>query len=216
MPLKLNLFTEWYVDKSPERQAELWRALVNNIENPHVDRIFLFGDHQDLLHAPEHRKIWPRVSWDRPSFAQLFQYAAVECSPGALCAIANADIYFDGTLAALDGAELDGLALCLSRWDVQADGSARLHDRAYSQDAWIFRNPVRVDGATFIPGQRGCDNRLAFELQRAGLRLCNPALTVKAYHLHLSQKRGARGLVPPPYVTVLPTTLEKGLAACRR
>jgi hypothetical protein len=56
--------------------------------------------------------------------------------------IANADMYFDHTLRRLEGYDLSGKLLCLSRWDVQSDGTLCFFDHPCSQDAWIFRAPI--------------------------------------------------------------------------
>src|SRR5207249_5485151 len=58
----------------------------------------------------------------RVTFRFLFDYAN-ENLKGRTVVIANADIFFDETLGRLHGYDLTGKLLCLSRWDVQADGS---------------------------------------------------------------------------------------------
>ena len=74
------------------------------------------------------------------------------------CVIAaNADIFFDDSLALLEGCDLRGKLLCLSRWDVQADGSASFFEHPASQDAWIFRAPVRGFPCDFPLGVPGCE-----------------------------------------------------------
>jgi hypothetical protein len=103
--------------------------------------------------------------------------------------IANADIYFDHTLARLDGYDLRGRLLCLSRWDLQPDRSWRLFDYESSQDAWIFQTPVPDFNCNFYLGLLGCDNRLASEAECAGLVLSNPSRSIRAYHMHASGVR---------------------------
>src|SRR4029077_8134959 len=99
---------------------------------------------------------------------------------------ANADIYFDDTLARLDGVDLDGKLLCLSRWDVSADGRPYLFAHTFSQDAWIFQTPIRSFHSDFRLGLPRCDNRIAWEAQRAGLVVSNPSWSIHAHHLHAS------------------------------
>jgi hypothetical protein len=103
---------------------------------------------------------------------------------GAAVIIANADIFFDETLGLLEEEPLAGRMLCLSRWDQAADGGFRHFDRPESQDAWIFEPPVPCIAADFCFGKPGCDNRLAYEAERAGLSMLNPSRSVRAHHLH--------------------------------
>jgi len=57
--------------------------------------------------------------------------------------IANADIFFDETLAPLEEEPLAGRMLCLSRWDQSRDGTFRHFECPESQDASIFEPPIK-------------------------------------------------------------------------
>ena len=46
-----------------------------------------------------------------------------------------------------------------------------------------------VGGCVRVPGKPGCDNRFAYELRAAGLRVLNPASSIIALHLHASDIR---------------------------
>jgi hypothetical protein len=61
---------------------------------------------------------------------------------GQSVVIANADMFFDETLRRLEEYDLSGKLLCLSRWDVQKDGTTCFFEHPCSQDAWIFRAPI--------------------------------------------------------------------------
>jgi hypothetical protein len=186
--------------------------LKHNLDNDRVAAIYIFGTRADLGQAPVHPKLLCEPVMTRPTFAEIFLFAS-QTFPGRLCCIANADIYFDETLAALDDIALDGLALCLSRWNVGADGSVKLEGHAAGQDAWIFKSPLHVNQATFTMGRIGCDNRLAYELSRCDLKILNPSRTIRANHLHISGKRNYPSVpVPGPYTSIAPETLEQALA----
>ena len=180
----------------PERQAELLECWRLN------DAVF------DAVKAPK----------GRPTFNELFAL----CKPDAVNVIANSDIYFDASSAAMILARTDWgrITYALSRWDVDEHGSAVLWNHADSQDAWIFGGvPSGID-APFPMGIPGCDNRLAWLIEQAGYTVLNPSLSIHAYHLHnvkwrsyLADPEGkARGgqkveRIPPPYKLVKPTTL---------
>ena len=103
-----------------------------------------------------------------------------------------------------------GEAFALSRWE-DLPGSRGLLDRCDSQDAWIFRGPIKNVSADFTAGIRGCDNRLAAELHKAGYRVSNPSRAIRAFHLHRSGVRhyghAPADAVPPPYLLIDPAEL---------
>ena len=67
--------------------------------------------------------------------------------------------------------------LCLSRHDVCEDGALQFdsHVATLSQDVWAFRAPLPKVDAQFLMGKPGCDNRIAYEFRKAGMRVNNPA-----------------------------------------
>jgi hypothetical protein len=157
-----------------------------NARNPTIERIHVFLAPSGSL--KEQGKILPVPHKGRVTYRELFAYANSRLT-GRRVVVANADIYFDRTLARLEGEELSGKLLCLSRWDVHPDGSASFFDHPASQDAWIFEPPIPPFSCDFPLGLPGCDNRLAWEAGQAGLALENPGRSVRALHLHLSGVR---------------------------
>jgi hypothetical protein len=180
-----------YQDRSAARMAEMIEVLRRNLASDHLDEVHVFlEDHVDVgsiaeLADPKVRVV-PRGR--RLTFQDLFAYANQELA-GRRVIIANNDIYFDKTLARLDRYDLRGKMLCLSRWDVQPNGSAQLFNSCSSQDAWIFEAPLPKFAANWYLGLPGCENRLAYEVAEAGVTLENPSHTVRALHLHLSHVR---------------------------
>jgi hypothetical protein len=180
-----------YRDPSPARMAELVEVLRRNLADQRLAEVHVFlEDHLQPGTIPElsNHKVRLIPHGRRLTFRDLFDYGNRQLA-GRPVIIANNDIYFDRTLGCLDGYELRGKLLCLSRWEVQADGSTQLFDSCSSQDAWIFQPPLPPFAADWYLGLPGCENRLAYEAQEAGLVLENPARSVRALHLHLSQVR---------------------------
>jgi hypothetical protein len=71
-----------------------------------------------------------------------------------------------------------------------------------SQDCWIFRGTLSPEMWLEFPlGKPGSDSRLAYEFQKAGFRILNPASSIRLYHYHRSKKRNysEADRVPPPY-----------------
>ena len=181
-----------YVDASTERLREFLACIERNAANRKIAAVQVFVE--DSVDPAELATRYPQLASSkvrlvshgrRVTFRDLFDYANREL-PGGRVIIANADIFFDHTLARLDDYDLAGRLLCLSRWDLYGDGSWRLYEFESSQDAWIFQPPVPDFDCDFHLGVLGCDNRLAWEAERAGLVLSNPSRSIRAYHLHAS------------------------------
>ena len=181
------LLTPYYPDADAARRAEFLDCLRRNVANRALDEVhvLLEDDAPPELDAPKLRLV---ELGRRATFRDLFDYAN-RALPGRRVVAANADVYFDGGLDRLAACELADTLLCLSRWDVEPDGTASLYEHGESQDAWIFDAPIRSFRAGFRFGLPGCENRLAWEAERAGLRVENPARSLRAYHLHLSGVR---------------------------
>jgi len=157
-------------------------------------------------------KIVQLVVGERLTFARAFAYAHSNVrgsssggssgggSSGAAAVIlANADIFFDGTLGGLASGRvsLEGRALALLRWDVGPDGALHWSPRTDQQDAWVFESPLPAalrnacagEECSFPLGLLQADNRLAAILGDAGLRVSNPSLALVSRHLQLDTGR---------------------------
>jgi hypothetical protein len=179
--------TVFYADPHAGRRREFLDCLERNAAREFFSgvHVFLEDGKRPQLEDPKLRIV---ELGRRATYRDLFDYAGVQLG-GRRVVIANADIYFGDDLARLDGYDLDKKMLCLSRWDVQRDGSARFFEHGESQDAWIFDAPIAAFPCEFHLGVPGCDNRLAWEAAHAGLVVQNPARSLRAYHLHLSGVR---------------------------
>ena len=186
------LLTGYYQDPDPRRRGELIECVKRNAANELIDEVRVFiedaieFERLSILELIDQRKVKLIPLGRRATFQLLFDYANKNLS-GRTVAVANADIYFDETLARLIGYDLSGKLLCLSRWDVQPDGSTTFFEHPSSQDAWIFKAPIPQMNCDFHLGLPACDNRLAWEAEHAGLEVSNPGRTLHANHLHLSR-----------------------------
>jgi hypothetical protein len=218
-----------YLDSSPERLREFLACIERNAANRKIAALHVLLENvvdpgalisrYPQLASPKVRLV---KHGRRLTFRDLFAYANREL-PGERVVIANADIFFDHSLGRLDGYDLAGRLLCLSRWDLHGDGSWRLFESESSQDAWIFETPIPDFDCDFHLGLLGCDNRLAWEAERAGLVLSNPSRSIRAYHLHASGVRrytqaqrlhGPTRGVPAVHLDVAPTRGDDRDVAC--
>ena len=178
----VNLFTSIYTDKSLVRQKELIYCLNKNIDNPHINKIYLFVD--GFVELPKNDKLIT-IEFQRPTYRDFFNLIdRTVTSREDISIVANTDIYFNHTLSNLTLYERQCIAL--SRWDDKI-GGLKLHNERFSQDVWIFRGKMRnVNFCDFYLGIPGCDNRIAYELHSAGYALYNPASRIQAIHYHRS------------------------------
>jgi hypothetical protein len=185
------LLIGFYQDRAATRMGEVVDCLRRNIASDAIEEVHVLVEDSTapaahaVLADPKVRLV--RLG-RRLTFRDLFDYANRELA-GRRVIVANNDIYFDETLARLEGYDLHGKLLCLSRWDVQPDGSARFFEQPWSQDAWMFEAPIADFACDWYLGLPGCENRLAYEAAAAGLALENPSRSVRANHLHLSRVR---------------------------
>jgi len=144
----------------------------------------------------------------RPTFRDLIRHANSKY-PGRRILTSNGDIYFDQTLALLDSYDLNGKLLCLSRREMGNTGEMYFGCPSCSQDAWIFETPF-PDSPFDIPvGLMGCDERLVWETQKAGLLVSNPCKTISICHRHSSDvySPGRGDKAPGPWQRLTPSEL---------
>ena len=202
------LLTSFYSDAHPHRRGEFLECIRRNCSNQFIDEVHVFiedssdpGKVSAMLAFPS--KVQLIAAGRRLTFRELFGYANQNFACRDVI-IANGDIFFDQSLKRLRGYDLLGKLLCLSRWDVNFDGTAQLFDQPWSQDAWIFRAPLRDFFSDFPLGIPTCDSRLVWEADKVGLVLSNPSRSIRANHLHLSNVRryGGSNRVPGPVASV--------------
>lgn len=198
------LFTSYYRDKSLVRQKELDLCLEMNIKNKFIEKIYIFLEgvkaEWPILDNPKVSVI----ESVRPTYKIFFDFVNTVVTEEDISIIANTDIFFDETIGSVDRINMKNLCLALSRWHYNPDGTIKLHREKWSQDTWILKGKIKhVDFCSFHLGQRGCDNRIAYELNKAGYRLLNPAETIRTIHYHLSDLHNyGNNFIPKPYLPI--------------
>lgn len=205
MTTAIHVLVERYSDADLMRQKELDICLDKNLANTEIEAVWAFGLPADIASSPIHPKLHTVSARERMTFSDFFDFASERLS-GRICVVANADIYFDETIAYAKRLNLGNYSLTLTRWDVLDNGAATFFGRADSADSWFFLSPIRIPQANFVLGVPGCDNRVARLLRDHGRAVINPSLTIKSFHLHRSKHRNytARDRVPGPYLYVRP------------
>lgn len=163
----MNLFINHYIDPDPLRNEELQTCFENNKANNFT--IYILEG--------------------RPTFNDFFKKINEVTGDHSINIIANSDIYFPEMNYEMFKNLTFDICYALTRWNVSADGKEEFHNNSGSQDTWIFRGKVKEVNADFTQGVAGCDNKLAYLLEKAGYKVINPSRTIKTYHLHNSEVR---------------------------
>jgi hypothetical protein len=208
--MRINFGVDYYNDKHPERQRELEHCLAKNIENSHIDHIYMFL--QPNCVAPEFSKV-DKVTilqqTEQITYAGFFRHT--QQFPDDINIVANADIYFDETVIhALTIKKEEAWAI--SRYNLDSNNVPFLQGSVVgeyptqaahvSQDVWVFKGAVDpVEGSEMHMGTGGCDNRIAYLLVMAGYQVTNPCGKLRAYHYHMTNIRywTTGGMHPYPH-----------------
>ena len=213
----IRLFTTWYSESLEPRRLEYEHCRSQNLRCGCVDSVHIFDESGSLN---EFQRLRIRQLKHRPTYGNFFSWINELATPDDFSIIANTDICLDDSIRVLERVDWSGkVALALSRWDVASDGGCRVFDRGDSQDCWIFRGPVTGVEGNFPLGVYDCDNKIAWELQQAGYRVLNPALSLRTYHHHqcgyrsYEQKPAPDYGIRPPFLYVEPDNLWGPLKA---
>lgn len=197
----IHLIVQYYRCDQESRQKEIDDCLRNNLQNSYITKVHLLTEEEyDFQQFPNKGKITQTVIKERLTFERAFQYAN-QYANSVFWILSNADIYFDQSLKYLQGVDLEKRLFALTRHNVLRDGTIELLNPEFahgSQDAWIFKNPVPLDkiNTGFRLGVPGCDNRIAYELIKAGYSISNPSMKIIIRHLDLARGKDTaeRGL----------------------
>jgi hypothetical protein len=184
----VNLFTTFYNEKDLVRGIELLDCLTLNIDCKVINKIHIWLENmEDISIKSDKIIIIPAAS--RPRYNDFFNVINKVSNSNDINIIANTDIFFKDDFEIIKHLDLENKCFTLTRWDIKEDFEAEFLGRVDSQDVWIFKGKIKDIDGNFYLGSLGCDNKIAYEIQKAGYNISNPSLTVRSYHLHLSQYR---------------------------
>ncbi len=214
---KLHLMVQLWKPKQNRRLKELITCLCKNVQNPLIESIHVFFEKDSGLRINDILKDVPlelrqKVSEfyinERLTYKFIMEYLTfMSDNSNDIVGYANADIFFDETIRELWNIDMRDRCIALLRHDCSTSWASGDHaapePRIYgprddSQDAWFFKASSlkeRKDAGEiwtdldFEVGRAGCHNCFAGELVRRRWLLGNPALSIKAYHLHESPER---------------------------
>lgn len=196
----MNLLINYYRDKNEARRRELDLCFDINLKDKNFSKVIVVTEVEDFSNISGDFIIEPK---SRPTFKELFKIANGYSDPKTITVITNSDITFDDSIRLASIHLKPNQCYALSRWDVDPNGDATLHNHSDSQDTWIFRGLIKnVPDCDFTLGTPGCDNAIAERLERAGYDVKNPSVSIKTYHYHISNIRNYQ--CPKPYKFITP------------
>jgi hypothetical protein len=208
---KIFYFTSWYSEKNKERKAELMKCIGRTLSGGEVDHVCLLDESNDEFEQSKtfFAKLTSIKINRRPTYNDFFTVANRIANEGDIVIIANTDLYPEkGNRLYLESMQQNE-CFALSRYDEDEDGKKIFFNRWDSQDAWIFKAPIKPIEADFLLGTAGCDCAISQRAHKAGYRVFNPSKTIKFNHLHNSGIRtyDPDVKVPKPYLLITPHDL---------
>ncbi len=217
-PYQLYFITQYYKPEKARRAKEIKKCLEMNCKNQLIDKIILLNE-QDFSSDWTNSKIQQEIIGTRLTYKHVLQWIQEKAPENTLCVFANADIYLDEkTWTDAWSIKVKDVFFALLRWDCQENEEAKIFGpRNDSQDTWmLFSNSVKSkvwDLSRYdIPfGKAGCDNAITVEMLRNKFLVVNPAMSLKTYHLHITNIRtyDVTDIVDrPSYLYVDPTGIH--------
>lgn len=207
----ISVYTTFYHEHDTDRREEYLSCMRLNLDCKAVGRVFVINENGNLSEFKSTKlSVIPMES--RPTYKDLFYMINQTVDDSDISIIANTDIYFDHNISALNRLNFNNRCFALSRWDIGPDGKAVLYDRNDSQDVWVFKGKIKKVQADFGIGVPRCDNRVAYELEKAGYQIENPSFSIKCYHVHAGERKEYSTLnlpefISPPYKYIWPHNL---------
>jgi len=132
---------------------------------------------------------------ERPTYQDFFDHT--QSQRDSINILANADIYFNQTLAYLQFLK-PNQCYAMTRWEDYKGDVVEFEVRhsynkeakaMHSQDVWIFNGAVNrmVQGEVWL-GVPGCDNKIAYLIAQH-YQIFNPCLTIQGIHKHEKSTR---------------------------
>lgn len=215
---KINIFCQFFIHPNKERYNEILFCLHKNVQNPHIDKIYLLNERiytSEELGVIVSNKIIQVDINKRLSYKDVFNYVDNNNVNGFFCII-NSDIFFDETLQQLHLTNLAEEKYMFAQLRFEYDNirkqSVIFGSTSASQDTWIFhsnfiKNITKYNKMFgFNLGMLGCDNKILYLLNIIGFKIINDPNFIKTYHYHTTQIRNYSNtnLVPKPYCLINP------------
>lgn len=214
---QINLFLQFYIDKSPARQKEIEKCLKLNVNNPNIGKIFLLNEKiysLKELGGIESPKLVQVNIEKRLTYTDFFKYARENEITGYLILV-NSDIFFDLAITNLLYSDIHASKkmFALLRYEYINKKAKIFGPRYDSQDTWIFHSNYLLTQKqekmfNFQLGKPGCDNKMVYLMYLLGYEVINDPEFIRSFHLHTSNVRNYTrdDAVSQPWACITPIT----------
>jgi len=209
----ITVFTQFYIPTDSARSHEIKYCLAQNASNPNIDSIVLLNERlytsEELGVSTE--KIVQVVLGRRLRFSDFF-----ESMKDGYNVLANADIFFDGSLANVRHSDIHAARKMYALLRYEFRGTAleecpiftlNGRPRHDSADTFIVHSAHKVPSNVFKfhLGAPGCDNKLCYLFSMLGYTVYNDPDFIKTYHYHTEEGRNySLAVVPRPHMYIAP------------
>lgn len=197
----INLITTYYKTSDENRNNEINKCLIKNVENKNIKKIYLLNNNiydfnfiNDNNYKIKQVLISKEIDYKlkyKDAFIFINEYLKNE-----ICILSNSDIYFNETLSLINDINIKNSVFALLRYDEDINGDLSILKkynipREDSQDSWIFKSPLNIDlnQLNFSMGTLGCDNVFANIIYENNIKITNPSLDIITIHVHLTNFR---------------------------
>jgi hypothetical protein len=217
VPEELWLIQQYFIPSKAKREHEIAKCLKNNLACSYIDKIILLNE--EIYDIPANPKIRQVVLGHRLKYWDVMEYIRKDIPDNVIVAFSNSDIYFDESWRQVWSTNLRDKFLSILRYEVTDDNEEPqlFGPRPDSQDTWVVfstslkSRQLKRDDFDFEFGRAGCDNAINMSMLRSRFVVCNPAYSLKTFHLHTSGIRTYNPLdciEKPMYLYLIPTGLH--------
>lgn len=217
------LIMQFFIHKDPSRQKEILFCLKKNVENKHIDKIYLLNErmYTDEELGVKNDKIHQINIVHRLKYKHIYDFVEQHNINGYIV-YGNSDIFLDNSIENIRYTDIhkNKKFLALLRYNyvktIKTNGYLKDYGKIFgprpdSQDVWIYHSNFNLDEqyrqvTDFNFGVPGCDNKIAFLMKDYGFELFNCPSLIKTFHVHKTEIRdyNRKDTIPPPYLFIEP------------
>ena len=218
----INLFCQFFINKTIERQNEIKYVLEKNVNNNFINNIYLLNEkiYTDEELGVKSDKIIQIDIGKRLEFKDVFNFIKNNNVKGYNI-ILNSDIFLDDSIEKLLYSDLHNTRkmCCLLRYELNIDdiNKSKLFDlQSCSQDTWI----IEISKFNFEFGKPACDNVLVYLFYKElKFEIINDPEIIKTYHYHHTNMRNyteSGRLVGLSYADITPASIIEGFTSIKK
>ena len=197
---KIYLILQFYIPNNKIRYTELKTCLNLNVKNKYIHKIILLNEriysNKELGFDISQNKIEQINIGSRLQFSDIFRYVNDNNIDGYII-FSNSDIFFDKSIYNIYKLQFKTKRICLCqlRTEIKTNGIKADRFAQHSQDVWIYHSNNKIhtlNDFNFNFGVFGCDNNIAYYLNKNGFKLYNFPNLIRCIHLHKDKTRNSK------------------------